>query len=254
MSLLQAQSFLGVPLKRDANNAIELSLSNFQEIERRISVDSSYNADPAEKMFKDDGGKILGLNEMEMSAILWEIKKSNSIRGVIRNDAQTLANFVFTGRGTLKNFYDWLMAGKPQLVNDMVDYLDKGSNAGHQLSWCSKICKYLEFWENWQGDLNYQNKFSVYDKFVRIVLPYYFDIFGIKKADGGKWTPDDLENKKICAHYENYDGAIQQLLDCLRSKKDAVSTKYQLDHLLWYHYRQYDSKLLTRAVNALINA
>lgn len=253
MTIAQAKDFLGSVLTLDSNNAVELTLHNSDVIEKRISFDKRYGNDPAYQKFQNLGGQVVKISKKkDWAELIWEIKKSNRIQYVKPEYADVLADFILSQKDGVSGFYSSLIQPKPTMVNDMVADLSNKTGASHQLSWCSKIVKYLECWEGSQGELNYQNKYSIYDKFLSIVLPYYFKIFGVSMPNGEKWTPNKLTNKEMWDNYDEYDAAIAHLLGQLKLQKGVVLSKHRLDHLLWYYYRNYDSNLLTKAVNALI--
>jgi hypothetical protein len=242
----------------DSNGMIELTKANSNAIEYLISVNFNYTPDKAYWKFIQYGGRLFGLSHDQLSNIFWEIKIANSIQYVTRSYANILADNIFETKAVFSKFISDLKAGSHQVVTDMVNGLSKQDKATHQLSWCSKICKYLECWDNWGGKTNpdYPNKYAVYDSFVRTVLPYYFKKYGVLKPAKYSyrlWTPNGMSVARMWSHYDEYNQAIDLLLKALKLIDNQTLSKYRLDHILWYYFKKRKQQELSSFVSSLIH-
>jgi hypothetical protein len=243
--------FFGMPVDRYPNGMIKLTVSNSIEVEKQISGDRKYGNDKAKASFDKCSGNRKAL-EKNLFSIIWAIKQSNSIRGVEATDGQKLATYirevmhfdVFLNLLRDKN-------GVENVVTGMVNYLASHSHAGHQLSWCSKICKYLDCWYWGGSNPNYRNHFAVYDRVVATVLPYYLKEYGLSNH-GKLWYPNDLMAPEIYDNYDIFNRLVGKLLRTIHTKDGQMLTKYRLDHLLWYQYKNYEGARLKKAIESYL--
>lgn len=94
------------------------------------------------------------------------------------------------------------------------------------LSLASKICKYLHEW--YYG----HDKFFIYDSVVRKMLPFYLDIFNVPHA--GFNTATDFNRISYSQFYD--------YINSIYSHCSTVMSKSELDHIMWYCYRNWKIK------------
>jgi hypothetical protein len=242
--------FFGMPIARYSNGMIKLTISNSVEIEKQINGDKKYGNDEAKIEF-DKYSKSKAMIERHLTSIIWTIKMSNSIRGVKKQHARLLGKYI-KGMG-FDSFLDQLSSGQKSrnLVVNMIKYLASNSDAGRQLSWCSKICKYLDCWYYGKSIPNYQNHFAVYDHVVATVLPYYLKKYRVMNKKKW-WWPNDLTTSKVWQNYDSFNDLVGELLHQVAIKDGQSLTKHQLDHLLWYQYKNYDRARLKKAIESYL--
>jgi hypothetical protein len=245
-------TFFGMPVDRYPNGMIKLTLSNSIEIEKQINGDQKYGNDKAKAEYEKYSQNKATIGQ-HLFSIIWAIKISNSIRKVTKKHAQCLKNYI-VGTIGFNSFLNRLgdKAKSIKLVNEMVTALAKRfPKVGRQLSWCSKICKYLDCWYWGNSDPNYRNHFAVYDHVVATVLPYYLKEYGLSNH-GKLWYPNDLMASEIYDNYDIFNRLVGKLLRTIYTKDGQTLTKYRLDHLLWYHYKNYDGARLKKVIESYL--
>jgi hypothetical protein len=253
MTSAEARHYLEVlQFELDENNMIKLNSFNSSLIERKINQDRRYRVDKAYVLYRSYGVRLPELSYQRLKALIWEIKKVNRIQGVEKAWASIIANFVFAfPRGGLAGFCIELLAYTPSLVNEMVNYMSR-HGATRKISWCSKICKYFEMWEGLNRDSNYQNQYAIYDRVLSVTLPYYLHKYNIPYWGGTQWNSRSMELNKVIEHYSQYDDTVSQLQQQICDQNHDFLSKHQIDHILWYYYRDFDKKDLSSIINVLI--
>ena len=127
-----------------------------------------------------------------------------------------------------KGFWEDLKAGKPELVDGLISAAIAGEEKSKYSqksegprSLASKICKYLSIYTF--GKDNYY----INDRFVRNVLPHYYRYYLSMIID-----ENDVEKASYCQLHK----LLSDLHNCAQIKKENL-TKNELDHLMWYSYK-----------------
>lgn len=116
------------------------------------------------------------------------------------------------------NFLGSIKAGDENLVDAILQHLlDNGSRKDKSLA--SKLCRYLNEW--YYGGCAY----TINDSVVRAILPYYLAYY---KIDRKLWQGKNFEKLSYVEFYT--------IFSAVRDKV-AVLNNHQLDHLIWYAYK-----------------
>ncbi|MFA6781016.1 MAG: hypothetical protein WCR77_02335, partial [Bacilli bacterium] len=119
---------------------------------------------------------------------------------------------------TSNNFLKRLEDGEPKLVDDMLIYL-MHSNQRKDKSLVSKVCKYLNEWKYGK------DSYTINDSFIRGALPYYL---AYHKIDKSLWKNKKIEEMSYADFFNLFDELKNVFPDLNR---------HQLDHLIWYSYK-----------------
>ena len=100
------------------------------------------------------------------------------------------------------------------------------------ISFASKFCHYACFYI-FKGE-DAQDNFSIYDRVVAKVLPYYLEYWKITDVDQKKLK----FNKKNLDEYKEYSKAIDKVIEASGSQ----ISRNGFDHLLWYYFKDKGKK------------
>lgn len=117
-----------------------------------------------------------------------------------------------------KRFLDRIENGEQELVDDMLRHLVKNGSRKDK-SLVSKVCRYLNEW------LYDGCAYTINDSVVRAIIPYYLAYYNI---DRNLWASKKFDELSYIEFYRIY--------SALRAKVPELNN-HQLDHLIWYAYK-----------------
>lgn len=235
----------------DANGILALTEENVARINFIIDNDSNY------RLFSDmdnlnsigryiaDRKNVTPWNVDEILHIVTEIDKQNSTHQDsigIKKDAnnptarnnggrQKTAEYIYNIRG----LYERLENGDASLVNDIAKALYRIDGGGrYTFSFASKFCTYVS-----QALYN-SDEYSIYDKVVSDILPYYAWAYLGKDCYFGRTKSKiskvfGIDDKS--GDYESY----RKLIDSIRYRNKELTgyliLRKDFDHLLWYYFK-----------------
>lgn len=235
----------------DTNGELALTEENVVRINFIIDNDSNYrlfsdkgNPMSVERFINDRKNKI-PWSVNEILHIVTEIDRQNSTHQDsigVKKDAsnptaknnggrQKTAEYIYN----ISGLYERLKNGDASLVNDIAKALYKFDGGGrYTFSFASKFCTYVS-----QALYN-SDAYSIYDKVVSDILPYYAwaylgkdYYFGRTKSKISKVFGIDDKN----GDYESY----RKLIDAIRYRNKELTgyliLRKDFDHLLWYYFK-----------------
>ena len=135
---------------------------------------------------------------------------------------------------------------------DLVNEIAKAVPEISKFSFASKFCTYVSIYK----DKN-PNAYSIYDKVISEILPYYEWKFlhTTKNAqkNRNKKVVSTIENtfaKKGSFNYEGYNKLIGQIIEAINKEKKLTIDRLTFDRMLWYYYKGYE-KLRQEALNEI---
>ena len=135
---------------------------------------------------------------------------------------------------------------------DLVNEIAKAVPEISKFSFASKFCTYVSIYK----DKN-PNAYSIYDKVISEILPYYEWKFlhTTKNAqkNRNKKVVSTIENtfaKKGSFNYEGYNKLIGQIIEAINKEKNLTIDRLTFDRMLWYYYKG-DEKLRQEALNEI---
>ena len=135
---------------------------------------------------------------------------------------------------------------------DLVNEIAKAVPEISKFSFASKFCTYVSIYK----DKN-PNAYSIYDKVISEILPYYEWKFlhTTKNAqkNRNKKVVSTIENtfaKKGSFNYEGYNKLIGQINEAINKEKKLTIDRLTFDRMLWYYYKG-DEKLRQEALNEI---
>ena len=156
---------------------------------------------------------------------------------------------------SIQDFEIKLKNAQPQLVNEIASAVEGVS----KFSFASKFCSYVSRYK-----FNDHNAYSIYDKVISEILPYYewkflntTNVHARRKQNKTKEivsTVEDYFAKRGQFDYAGYNELIGEIIEAINIKK-----KYQLDikvnrtifdRVLWYYYKG-DKQLRKDALNEI---
>lgn len=136
---------------------------------------------------------------------------------------------------------------------DLVNEIAKAVPEISKFSFASKFCTYVSIYK----DKN-PNAYSIYDKVISEILPYYewkflptTEIHA--KINRNKKVVSTIETdfaKKGSFKYEGYNELIGQIIEAINKEKNLNIDRLTFDRMLWYYYKG-DEKLRQEALNEI---
>ncbi len=136
---------------------------------------------------------------------------------------------------------------------DLVNEIAKAVPEISKFSFASKFCTYVSIYK----DKN-PNAYSIYDKVISEILPYYewkflptTEIHA--KINRNKKVVSTIETdfaKKGSFNYEGYNKLIGQIIEAINKEKKLTIDRLTFDRMLWYYYKG-DEKLRQEALNEI---
>jgi hypothetical protein len=238
----------------DANSQIALTEKNVRFMDAIIKIDSDYRkALPSniksaqwwfQKSFTGKGTNYWNSDYGFLLELVTRINKENSthqaVSGFKGNPDPTGSN----GNGlketaqyiqSLGNISGRLIDGDPTLVDDLaVNCI--GGHRRETFSFASKFCTYCEDWA-YQKD-----KFSIFDKVLCEILPYFAWAYLGKNFTGRTKNGHcvSIVSKTFNGPTKNYAGYQTLIHDIIQKAKTLTGyqiTRRHFDHLLWYFYK-----------------
>lgn len=228
----------------DSNGILALTEKNVALIHFIVENDSNYRSPiSVEKYIKD---KPIPWDEKEILDIVTIIDRQNSTHqeaiGVKKDESNPNAK---NNGGRLKTaeyicaidrLYERLEIGDASLVNEIAKALFQEEGDGrYTFSFASKFCTYVS------QALYQTDAYSVYDKVLHDILPYYaWAYLGERRYFAKKKSRVDVEfgiSKRADDSYKRY----RDFIDAIRRRSEEL-TGYQIsrrdfDLLLWYYFK-----------------
>lgn len=202
-------------LELDEFFLVKLNKYNSNIIEGALKEDPQYNKNIAKNAF-DKSIKDNDFSKEAYEEIIRGIASENSTR-TPKKSISLLAIYLSDPKN---DFLNRLNEGNPKLVDDIVFYLNK-NHVRKDKSLASKICRYLNEW------MFHKDDYTINDSIVRQVLPYYIVYYYGDEGFIEAWLlkEDDLTYVEFFNIFEK-----------VRSKVPELN-RHELDHLLWYSYK-----------------
>ncbi len=136
---------------------------------------------------------------------------------------------------------------------DLVDEIAKAVPQIAKFSFASKFCAYVSRYK----DKN-PNAYSIYDKVISEILPYYeWKFLHPKNIHARKnrnkrvvSTIEDTFAKKGSFNYDGYNTLIGQIIKAINKEKKLNIDRFTFDRMLWYYYKG-DKNLRQDALNEI---
>lgn len=201
-----------VGLSKDEYLMVQLTKENSEIVERCIANDPKYQSNGKTIM-----KQLLSTGDYSKEAY-YQIIKCIANENSTRTSNETISCLATYCAGYSDRFLDRLKTGEIELVDDISRYL---TNSGRrkEKSLASKLCRYLNEW------LFDDCAYTINDSVVRAILPYYLAYY---KIDHNLWYGIDFE----ALSYKDFYSLFSKLRD-----KVEVLNNHQLDHLIWYSYK-----------------
>lgn len=177
-------------------------------------------------------------------------KKNNGLTKTKNNENNQGVELVVEKIMNIPNFENRLKDSDPQLVNIIANAV----NGISKFSFASKFCSYVSRYK-----FDNHNAYSIYDKIISEILPYYEWIFldrmdhVRKKHNRSKEIVSTVEekfaNKKIF-DYKGYNDLIESIIKAINDKKKLKVDRTIFDKILWYYYKG-DNQLRKDALNEI---
>lgn len=199
-------------LRKDKYLMVRLTKKNSDIVEACIAKDPAYRSK----------GKVI--MEGYFNAGNYSVKAYYDIINRIATENSTR-----TSKATMKcmaaycadpknNFLDRIKKGEENLVDEILNHLVQNGSRNDK-SLASKLCRYLNEW------LYDGCAYTINDSVVRAILPYYLAYY---KIDGKLWQDKNFEKLSYVEFYT--------IFSAVRDKV-SVLNNHQLDHLIWYAYK-----------------
>lgn len=233
---------------------IDFTQNNIELIDFCLSIDSSYR-DAFNPTSKGSSAYLIthkwAFNEDTIKDICERIDKENSthlaVSGHNKGDNKGV-DAVVKKILDIANFETKLKKPDADLVNEIAKAVPEIS----KFSFASKFCTYVSIYK----DKN-PNAYSIYDKVISEILPYYEWKFlhTTKHAqkNRNKKVVSTIENdfaKKGSFNYEGYNKLIGQIIEAINKEKNLNIDRLTFDRMLWYYYKG-DEKLRQEALNEI---
>ncbi len=208
-----------ITFKNRSKNIVNLNRKNVFEVEAVISKDPRFQLDLESRFYdyhsNNNGGNFpFGSKDAVLDVVLM-IDLVNSTqkyqKGYI-NVLNAIADYISSQAAT---FVQDLQQKDLNLVDHLVAYVE-GITTRHEVSLCSKVCR---FFSNKLFPLN--DLFYAWDSKVRDALPYYSDYFGVQLANRPWKTYIDFHKD----------------IELFRNDICPNLSRIELDHLLWFCHR-----------------
>ncbi len=234
---------------------IDFTQNNIELINFCLSIDSSYR--DAFNPTSIGSSAYLITNEWSFDKdtikdICERIDKENSthlaVSGHNKGDNKGVDAVVKKILG-IANFETKLKNADADLVNEIAKAVPEIS----KFSFASKFCTYVSIYK----DKN-PNAYSIYDKVISEILPYYewkflptTEIHA--KINRNKKVVSTIETdfaKKGSFKYKGYNELIGQIIETINKEKKLTIDRLTFDRMLWYYYKG-DEKLRQEALNEI---
>lgn len=234
---------------------IDFTQNNIELIDFCLSIDSSYR-DAFNPTSKGSSAYLIthkwAFNEDTIKDICERIDKENSthlaVSGHNKGDNKGV-DAVVKKILEIDDFETRLKNENAELVNEIAKAVPEIS----KFSFASKFCTYVSIYK----DKN-PNAYSIYDKVISEILPYYewkflptTEIHA--KINRNKKVVSTIETdfaKKGSFKYEGYNELIGQIIEAINKEKNLNIDRLTFDRMLWYYYKG-DEKLRQEALNEI---
>lgn len=199
-------------LTKDEYLMVQLTKGNSDIVEACIAVDPAYQS---------KGKAIMEqyFNAGDYSAkAFYDIINRIATENSTRTSKLTMECLAAYCADPANNFLGRIEAGEQELVDALLQHLvDNGSRKDKSLA--SKLCRYLNEW------LYNGCAYTINDSVVRAILPYYLAYY---KIDRALWQNKNFEELSYMEFYRIFSAVRDEI---------QVLNNHQLDHLIWYAYK-----------------
>lgn len=213
-----------VELTKDEFLMVRLTKENSDIVEACIAVDPAYQSKG--KAIMEQRFNAGDYSKEAYYDIINRIATENSTR----TSKETMECLAAYCANPDNRFLDHIREGDPLLVDALLQHLVRNSHRKDK-SLASKMCRYLNEWL--YGGCAY----TINDSVVRAILPYYLAYY---KIDQKEWQGKNFEELSYIEFY--------RIFRLVRSKTDGLNN-HQLDHLIWYAYK--NDSIRSEAAKAL---
>ena len=212
---------------RNCDYVIKLTKHNSEIIEEMIQGDNSYFnfTKIVYEHFKKADKKHFPRNNREAVFALARIVDITNFTDVWKRNRESFNKIVDYIMDKENCFWARLKKGEAELVDDLVKHAKSDKSP---YSFASKICKYFAEYEFPGSD-----KYFINDSVVRGVLPFYYRYYLREEIKVENSTPYVDLYKYLCN--------LQKFINKRKAKNDKL-TKNELDHILWYCYKNSGNK------------
>lgn len=234
---------------------IDFTQNNIELIDFCLSIDSSYR-DAFNPTSKGSSAYLIthkwAFNEDTIKDICERIDKENSTHLAVSGHNKGDNKGVDTVVKKILDIDDFETRLKKEDA-DLVNEIAKAVPEISKFSFASKFCTYVSIYK----DKN-PNAYSIYDKVISEILPYYewkflptTEIHA--KINRNKKVVSTIETdfaKKGSFNYEGYNKLIGQIIEAINKEKKLTIDRLTFDRMLWYYYKG-DEKLRQEALNEI---
>lgn len=199
-------------LERDKYLMVRLNKHNSDIVEECIAKDPAYQSKG--KSIMEQYFNAGDYSKAAYYAVINRIATENSTR-TSKETMECLAAYCADFNN---HFLDRLQNGDQELVDTILQHLVE-NNSRKDKSLASKVCRYLNEWI--YGGFAY----TINDSVVRAIMPYYLAYYNV---DRKLWAGKNFEELSYIEFYG--------IFSALRAKVPELNN-HQLDHLIWYAYK-----------------
>ena len=221
---------------------IDFTQNNIKLIDFCLTIDSSYRNAFNSASIGSSAYLIANkwsFDKDTIKDICEKIDKENSTHLAVsgyKKGANTGVDAVVKKILSITNFDTRLKNADADLVNEIAGAIPQIS----KFSFASKFCTYVSRYK----DKN-PNAYSIYDKVISEILPYYeWKFLHPKKVYARKnrknkvvSTIEDTFAKKGNFNYDGYNTLIGQIIDTINKEKKFNVDRSTFDKMLWYYYK-----------------
>lgn len=199
-------------LTKDEYLMVQLTKENSDIVENCLAVDPAYQSKG--KIIMERYFNAGDYSEKAYYDIINRIATENSTR----TSKETMEHIAVFCADPKNNFLGRIKEGDMFLVDAIIQHLVQ-NGCRKDKSLASKLCRYLNEW------LYNGCAYTINDSVVRAILPYYLAYF---KIDQKLWKGKNFEELSYIEFYTIFSAIREEV---------AVLNNHQLDHLIWYAYK-----------------
>lgn len=199
-------------LTKDEYLMVQLTKDNSDIVEACIAVDPAYQSKGKAIM-----ERYFNAGDYSTKAY-YDIINRIATENSTRTSRETMECLAVYCADPANNFLGRIKVGEQQLVDALLQHLvDNGRRKDKSLA--SKLCRYLNEW------LYNGCAYTINDSVVRAILPYYLAYY---KIDRQLWQGKKFDELSYMEFY--------RIFSAVRDKIKVLNN-HQLDHLIWYAYK-----------------
>ena len=233
-------------LDLDDNGMVALTKKNADFIDGILAIDSAYSVSQSEELFKENG---ITQDETILLQQINAVDRENSTHLHV-DDAITDITKVIS---EIENLENKLKTRDFRIVDDIAT-ASKRKNYSFATKFCAYACRFC-------FDEPYDDNYSIYDKVVAQVIPYYAlrycgnrDYYIRPKRKNCYYKskyPDAIGGED---GYKNYSNLIDSIIEAGYGKTGYRLSRNQFDHILWYANKGNEQSRVKKISELLKNA